>query len=556
MCHVDRPRPTPLFGQQNHARRHVKMANEISYVLEEDQPTVALARNVATVGSATLVSRGLGFARDISVAAVFGAGIYADAFFIAFQIANLVRRLLAEGGLNAAIIPLYLRTRDEDGDEAALALAGRLIGTLATVLIALALVLALVMPYAVLLLAPGFALGGPRITIAVELARLMLPYLVFAGPIAVLMGVLNAHHRFVSPGLAIIVFNLTLIAALVIVFRLHTGDTISSARILATAVAFAGLSQLIFLTISTWLAKKRVTPLSISFRSQMRQFSAVAIFGLLANGLPQIAILGGVMVASTSHGAISWIYYANRLIELPLGLVGVGIGTVLVPALAHAVRRNDRQKLIDAESRGLEFALGLALPSAIALYVLAEPLVRVLFERGSFHALDTKATTAALAALALGLPGHVLVKTFSPVFFARENTRTPMLAAVTGFAVALIGSLALAPSLGYVGIALAIALSGWVSAALLAVLISRHYGFGIDTVGRRRLPRIIIAALLMGFVVECNYRVLIPWLGTTTPALLRAAALVGIVLFGLAAYGLLLSLFRVLPPRVWMRAIG
>lgn len=517
---------------------------------------MSLARNVATVGGATLASRVLGFLRDMAIAAVFGAGIRADAFFVAFQLANLVRRMLAEGALNAAVVPLYLRARDGGGERAASAFAGRLIGTFAVGLTGAGLVFAFAMPAIVLALAPGFTVDGPRLTIAVELARLMLPYLVFAGPLAVLMGVLNANGHFATAAYATTAFNATMLAALLVIFLLQSGDSQLSGRIVAAGVALAGVSQLVLVAVAVWRGPERVTPFSVSFGSQVRRFLALAIPGLVASGIPQITVIAGVMVASASRGSVSWIYYANRLIELPLGIVGIAVGTVLVPAFAHAVRSGDKRELAQVESRGIELALGLALPAAIAFTALAEPIVRTLFERGAFTAGDTAATAAALAAFALGLPGHVLVKTFSPVFFAREDTATPMRAALFGFVIAIIGSLALMPVLGHVGVAIAIALSGWASAGLLGVLIKRRIGFAIDAQARYRLPRIALAAVIMGAAVEAAHRALNPWLGADAQAAVRAAALAGLILLGLAVYVLLLRAMRVTSPRELLRSVG
>ncbi len=516
---------------------------------------MSLARNVATVGGATLVSRVLGFARDMTIADLFGAGIRADAFFVAFQLANLIRRMLAEGALNAAVVPLYLRARDEGGEGAAGAFAGRLIGTFIVALAVLAIVLAVAMPALVLVLAPGFAIGGQRLSIAIELARLMLPYLVFAGPLAVLMGVLNANHRFAVAAFATAAFNATLLAALFIVFVLHGGNSALSGRIVAIGVAAAGVAQLLLVGFAVWAGPARVTPLSVSFGPEMRRFLALAIPGLIASGIPQITVIGGVMVASSSRSAVSWLYYANRLIELPLGIVGIAIGTVLVPAFTHAFRGGDTRAQTDVESRGLELSLGLALPAAIALALLAEPIVRVLFERGAFSATDTVATASALAAFALGLPGHVLVKTFAPVFYAREDTGTPMRAALIGFIIAIIGSVLLMQEFGHVGIALAIAVSGWASAGLLGVLIARRYGFSLDRAARRRLPRIALAALAMGLAVEGGHRWMAPWLGAAAPATLRIAALAALVALGLAVYVALLRLLGVASPRDFIGAM-
>jgi putative peptidoglycan lipid II flippase len=285
----------------------------------------------------------------------------------------------------------------------------------------------------------------------------------------------------------------------------------------------------------------------------MRRFLKLAIPGLVASGIPQITIIAAVMVASASQSAVSWLYYANRLIEMPLGIVGIAIGTVLVPAFTHALRSGDKEELASAESRGLEIAMFLALPAAVALAVLAQPIVAVLYERGAFTAVDTVATAGALSALAIGLPGHVLVKAFSPIFFAREDTATPMVAALAGFAVALVGSLLLLPGYGHVGVAIATGVSGWVSAGVLGVIIARRIGFSLDRDARRRLPRIVIAAAIMGTAVAGLQLALAPWLGGSS-TLARLMALGVLVCAGLAIYSILLHLLGVARLRDLLKA--
>jgi putative peptidoglycan lipid II flippase len=515
---------------------------------------MSLARNVATVGGINFLSRILGFGRDMLIAAVFGAGVRADAFFVAFQIANLIRRLLTEGATNSALVPLYLRARDQGGAAAAGAFAGRLIGTLTVVLTALALLLAAAMPLVVTLLAPGFAFGGPRMTIAVELARLILPYLVLAGPLAVLIGVLNANHRFAVAALVAVVFNVTMLLALGMVLLLHSGDSEFSGRIVAASIALAGVGQLALVGAGIWIGHQRVTPIGVSFAAPVRRFLALAVPGLVAGGIPQITMIAAVMVASASPSAVSWLYYANRLIELPLGVVSIAIGTVLVPAFTHALRSGDSAEVAAAESRGLEIALFLALPAAVGLAVLAQPIVSALFERGAFTAADSSATAAALVALALGLPGHVLVKAFSPIFFAREDTATPMVAALAGFAVALAVSVLLLPSLGHVGVAIGAAFSGWFSAAMLAVIIARRIGFSLDAAARRRLPRIGLAALVMGAAIAALQTALWPWLSHPS-GLLRLLVLGALIGGGFLVYAAILHFLGVAQLRELMKTL-
>ena len=249
---------------------------------------------------------------------------------------------------------------------------------------------------------------------------------------------------------------------------------------------------------------------------------------------------------------MSWLYFANRLIELPLGIVGVAMGTVLVPELTRALRGNDRATMMHAESRGLELAVGLALPATLGLIVLSEPIVRMLFEHGVFTAADTRATAHALMLLALGLPAHVLVKALSPAFFARDDTLTPLLATLTGFAVAIVCGLVLGRVFGAGGIAAGIALGAWSSALALIGRGAAAFGFSIDAMARRRLPRIVAAALAMGGLL---------WLtATLVPALtagmhsIAQAALAGVLIVGgMAIYALLLALFGVLS---WREAVS
>ena len=275
---------------------------------------MSMTRNVTIVGIATLASRVLGFARDVGIAALFGASARADAFVVAFQFSNLVRRLLTEGALNAAFVPLYLRRRDEGGEEAAGAFAGRVIGTVALTLLSLSVVLALAMPLLMLALAPGFADRPQPLSLSIELSRLMLPYLVLAGPVAVLMGVLNANHRFQTAALAAVIFNVVILVALSGIFLTHAGDSDLSARIVGLSIACAGLCQLALVACAVWIGPEKATPLGLLPRRDAMRFAALAIPGMIASGVPQLTMIVAVMVASDWPGAVSGLYYANRLV--------------------------------------------------------------------------------------------------------------------------------------------------------------------------------------------------------------------------------------------------
>jgi putative peptidoglycan lipid II flippase len=277
--------------------------------------------------------------------------------------------------------------------------------------------------------------------------------------------------------------------------------------------------------------------------------------GIVAGGIPQLKLMAGVMVASSSPAAVSWLYYANRLYELPLGVVSIAIASVMVPVIASSVRTGDREAIADAQSRTFEIALGLSLPAAVAFAVLADSIAGGLFERGAFGPRDTAAVAAALAAICAGLPGHTLEKVLGAVSFAREDTRTPMLTALAGLAAAVAGSLALYPSYGHVGVAAAIGISGWVGATLLGIISWRRGWLRLDHEATRRLPRIIAATMAMGIAIFGMREVLASPFNAGGSQLARIAVLALLVVIGLAVYLASLELLGVARMRDLVRAV-
>ncbi|MEA2866384.1 MAG: putative peptidoglycan lipid flippase [Bradyrhizobium sp.] len=506
-----------------------------------------MIRSFLTVSAGTLASRLLGFARDSMIAALLGAGPAADAFLVAFQLVNVVRRLLTEGALNTALVPAWLRVREAEGAIAAAAFAGRVLGTVSAALIVAAALIGLLMPLVVTALAPGFA-GHETLQLAVDDARLMLPYLAFAGPVTVMMALLNAQARFALTAFSPLLFNIALIAVMIALLGWRY-DAAYAALAIAATVGIAGLLQLLILVLRRG-GDSIATPLRISFDPQMRGFLGKAIPGMITSAGPQLLIVAGAIIASSSPSAVSWLYFANRLIELPLGIVGVAMGTVLVPELTRALRGDDLKSMMHAESRGLELAVGLALPATLGLIVLSEPVVRMLFEHGLFTAADTTGTAHALMLLALGLPAHVLIKALSPAFFARDDTSTPLLATLKGFAVAIVLALVLGRLFGPGGIAASIALGAWSSALALIRRGAATFGFSIDAAARRRLPRIVAAALGMGGLLWLAAVLVIP---QASHSLLRAVLLAVLIAGGMMIYGLFLALFGVVS---WGEAVN
>jgi putative peptidoglycan lipid II flippase len=499
-----------------------------------------MIRSFLTVSSGTLASRLLGFVRDSVLAALLGAGAVADAFLAAFQLVNVVRRLLTEGGLNAALVPAWLRVRESGGAVAAAAFAGRVLGTIACLLIVATALLALAMPLVIAVLAPGF-MGRETLQLATGNARLMLPYLAFAGPVTVMMALLNAQGRYALTAFSPLLFNIALIAVMAVLLA-ASADAAHAAQVIAGTIGIAGLLQLSVLVLRR--GETIATPLRISFDKEIRGFLAKAAPGMMASSAPQLLMVAGAIIASSSPSAVSWLYFAGRLVELPLGIVGVAMGTVLIPELTRTVRAEDRAGVAHAESRALELAVGLALPATLGLIVLSEPIVRLLFEHGAFTADDTQATARALMWLTLALPAHVLVKALSPAFFAREDTMTPLVAALLGVVLAIAAAFLLGHWYGTEGIAAAIALGAW----SMALRLIRHgadtFGFSIDAAARRRLPRIVLSALAMGALLWL-LTLSLPALTAGAHGFVRAVLLAAVIAAGIAAYGLFLRLFGV-----------
>jgi putative peptidoglycan lipid II flippase len=496
-----------------------------------------MIRSFLTVSSGTLASRLLGFLRDSMIAALLGTGPIADAFLVAFQLVNVIRRLLTEGALNAALVPVWLRLRESEGDAAAARFAGRVLGTVSAILLLGAVLIGLLMPFAIAALAPGFA-GRDTLQLSVDDARLMLPYLAFAGPATVLLALSSAQGRFVLTAFSPLLFNIALITVmLVLIFAGTDAGTVALA--LAATVGVAGLLQLLVLAIRG-SGETVASPLRFSFDSEMRRFLAHAAPGMVASSAPQLFAVAGAIIASASPAAVSWLYFANRLIELPLGIVGVAMGTVLVPELTRAVRGGDRSAIAHAESRALELAVGLALPATLGLMALSEPIVRLLFEHGAFTEADTVATSRALIWLALALPAHVLVKALSPAFFAREDTKAPLSATVTGFVVAITAAVLFGHLFGASGVAAGIAAGAWSNALSLIRRGSAAFGFSLDAAARHRLPRIALAALVMGALLWFAAR-FVGIFVADTHRLVQALILLAVIGGGIAVYGLCLT---------------
>lgn len=488
-----------------------------------------------TVGLWTMASRVLGFARDIMIAAFMGAGPAAEAFLIAFSLPNMFRRFFAEGAFNTAFVPLF--SKKLEGGENPLAFAREAFAGLALVLIALTLLAQAVMPWLVLAMAGGFA-EDERLPMATLMGRFAFPYILFISLAALASGVLNAAGRFAAAAAAPVLLNIILIGALVWAEASEIAtpavEGLRHGYALMVAVPIAGVAQLALVWVAASRAGFRLVPAMPRLSPDMRRLIAIALPAMLAAGVMQINLLVGRQVASFYDGAIVWLGLADRVYQLPLGVVGIAIGVVLLPELARRLRAGDADGSQDALSRAAEIALALTIPAAVALMVIPTPLISVMFERNAFTAEDTAATAMALAVYGAGLPAFVLQKVLQPVFFAREDTRSPFRYALAAMVVNAVLAVGLGLTIGFLGAAIGTTAAAWAMVWLLARG-GRRFGpeTRLDARFRARLPRIIAASLLMGAVLVVLQMGLGAALATDG---LRYAALALLVLGGIASY--------------------
>lgn len=494
---------------------------------------MALLRAVATVGGFTMASRVLGFARDVLVAALLGAGAGADAFFVALRLPNFFRALFAEGAFSAAFVPLYAGLLETEGRRRALAFASESLAVLLAALVALTFAFEAAMPWVMAALAPGFVGDPARFDLAVDLTRVTFPYLMLLSLVALLGAMLNAAGRFAAFAAAPILLNATMILAVLAAGPL--GRPVPEA--LAYGVTIAGLAQFLLLVGAAarhgtlpGLPRPRLTP---DVRRLLRLVLPVA----LGAGVTQVNLFVGVVIATfLPTGAVSYLYYADRLYQLPLGVVGVAIGTALLPLLARQIRAGNLEAAMANQNRAIEAALVLTVPAALALGLLAGPIVTVLFQRGAFGADAAAATAAALVAFAGGLPAAVVARALTPGFFARQDTGTPVRIAVACMVVYVAAAGSLAFVVGHVGIALATSLAAWLNAILLGLGLHRRGHLAPDERLRRRVPRLLAASGAMGVALALAHPLAAGWLAGAGAR--PWIALAGLVLLGLGVFGL------------------
>ncbi|NCP15030.1 MAG: murein biosynthesis integral membrane protein MurJ [Sphingomonadales bacterium] len=501
---------------------------------------MSLLRNVGTIGGLTLVSRVFGFARDILLARVLGAGGVADAWQLAFQLPNLFRRLFAEGAFASAFIPLFNRHMAED-KHAARRFASEVLAVLLPILVVFGALMMVAMPW-VLWAFANETLRGDAVTydLAVTMGRIAFPYLMFMSLATLVAAILNSLSRFAAAAAAPILLNICLLAAL-IWGALQPGSEATRAATgvgLAIAVSVSGLLQLAWLY---WFMRRagfripRTTPKITPSVKEMGILIVPAVFGA---GVYQISrFIDLAFYRYLPDGSISYMAYADRWNQLPLGVIGIALGTAILPALSRYIAKSQDDEAVRLQANAIELAMLLTLPCAVALFFTGSAFVKAFMEGQAFTAEDARVTGMVTSALVIGLPAYVLVKVLTPNFFARKDTRTPVITAAVSLVVtvSLNAAFIFGLGLGVVGLALAGAIGAWVNIMLLGAILARRGLFRLPVRVVGRVGRIAVASGIMGAALAALMSVITPWLDG--PLSGRLLAIAAIMVVSLITYG-------------------
>lgn len=491
-----------------------------------------------TVGGWTLVSRVLGFVRDVMIAAFLGTGPAAQAFIVAFSLPNMFRRFFAEGAFNMAFVPMFSKKLEADDDPHGFARDA--FSGLATILIIFTVIAMIFMPWLVWAMASGFV-GDVRFDLSVTYGRIAFPYILFISLAALLSGVLNATHRFTAAAAAPVLLNIIFITALVASSMMGFDIGLT----LAWMVPVAGVAQLALVWVAASRAGFTLIPKRPVLSPDLKRLAIIALPAALAGGVVQVNLLVGRQVASQFDSAVAWLYNADRLYQLPLGVVGIAIGIVLLPELSRRLQAGDVEGGQEAFSRAGEISLALTIPAAVALVIIPLPLIEVLFQRGKFGPDDTAATAAAVQIYGLGLPAFVLQKIYQPLFFARADTKTPFYYALVAMVINAALAIGLAPVIGYMAAAVGATVASWGMVILLWLgALRMGPAARFDQRFRNRIWRITLASLMMGLFLLAAQLVLNPMFGAGA---WRYLALVLLVIIGIVSYfgiGQIIGAFR------------
>lgn len=495
---------------------------------------MSLVKSTLTIGFFTLLSRISGFMRDVLMANILGAGMLSDVFFVAFKLPNFFRRLFAEGAFNAAFIPSFSAILTEKGRDDAMRFAGEVMSVLLLVLLILNALFIVFMPWIMPLFAPGFTNTPEKFNLTVALSQITFPYILFISLVSLLGGVLNSMGKFAAPAASPILLNLCMIGGMLWL----NGVSHTPAHALSYAVFIAGLVQLGWLVFICLKLEMMPAIYSPRLTKQVRAMLLLMAPAALGSGVQQLNLLIDVIIASHIESAVSYLYYADRITELPIGMIGVAVGTVLLPMLSKQIRAGNLNEVHDSMNRALELVLLFGLPCTAALCVIAEPIIQVLYQHGAFTPEDMRQTIPTLIAFTLGLPAFLAVKIFAPGFYANHDTKTPFKIAVLCVGVNLFFNLTLVFVLhmAQVGMALATTIAGWVNVLMMATILHKRTIFKADSLLKSRLFKLTLASIIMAVGLIFTHASL--QYMYSNGAVMKVLALSATIAIGMTVYGI------------------
>jgi len=455
-----------------------------------------LIASTSTFGFFTLISRILGYVRDILIAIFLGTSLFADAFFVAFRLPNTFRRLFAEGTFNAAFIPSYAGELAKNKAEAD-NFAKNVFNLLFIILLFLVLLAEIFMPQLIFLIAPGFYKDPDKLKLAVDLSRITFPFLFFICLASFFGAILNSYNKFAAAAAAPIILNIILIGSLFFSKWINISDVL----ILSYAVSLAGFLQLIVLFFFVRKNFKPILSVKIKMDEQIKLFFRKLLPSIFSSGVTQINILVGTIIASFQAGAVSYLYYADRVYQMNLAVAGIAVGTVMLPELSKHVKNNNSEQIANLQNRALELCLFLSIPAAVALVLASEEIITSLFGYGSFDNESVTNTAIALTFFAIGVPAFSILKIFSNYFFARDDTKTPFYLSVVSVILNVLMSVSFFKEFGFVIIPIATSISSWINVFLHFYFIKKRNFYNFDNIFIYKFPRMILSVVVMGIVL-------------------------------------------------------
>lgn len=510
---------------------------------------MSLFKSIATFGGFTLISRFTGFARDMILANFLGAGAISDAFFVAFKLPNLFRSLFAEGAFTTAFVPMLSHKLVTSGREESIRFASQAISVLAVFLAIFVVLMEFCMPWVVELMAPGFANDPEKMKLSIELSRITFPFLLFISIVSFQSGILNSFGKFAGPAAAPVILNLMMIIA-VFAF-VPFGET--PAHGISWGVTIAGLVEIFWLSYFLHRIDVKIT-LQFNIWQLIHQPEIKTLFkriapGILGAGVYQInMVVDTIIVSLVGTGAISWLYYANRIQQLPLGVVGAAISVALLPILSHHLKAGELREAEHTQNKAVEYGALLSIPASVALIVLAYPIIDILFRHGRFTMEDTIMTAQAVIAYSIGLPSYVMVKALAPNFFARGDTRTPVKYSIVVMIANLSLSIALMIPFGHVGVATATSLASFVSLYQYIRGLKKRGYWSYSKELNRKILKISLCSLVMGgvlYAAELGIHFYVTnWL--MTPYSIKVPLFGGLCILGVATFCVMAKLTGIL----------